>query len=185
MADDPGAEARIGLKKRLMWLLSVVPPVFLLDLATKRLVLRYMEPYGATVELIDNIARFRFIWNDGIVFGISPSFFSATLLIVFSVAVALLMTGYLLFAPLDDTPTLTSLCLVVAGACGNLYDRIAWGRVVDFIEIGIGDLTWPVFNVADMAVTVGAVLLAWRLLFAGSGQKDNGLSEQAGSAENS
>lgn len=72
-----------------------------------------------------------------------------------------------MFAWLDDKPTLAALCMIVGGACGNLYDRLAWGRVVDFIEIGIGELTWPVFNVADMAVTAGALLLAWRMLTAG------------------
>ncbi|MBW7995431.1 MAG: signal peptidase II [Candidatus Glassbacteria bacterium] len=174
-SENSGAQARIGLKTRLSWLLALVPPVFLLDLVTKRAVLHYMEPYGPTVGLIDNIARLRFIYNEGIVFGLNPSFFSGTVLAVFSVAVALLMTGYLLFARLDDIPTLAALCLVIGGACGNLVDRIAWGRVVDFIEIGIGDLTWPVFNVADISVTVGAVLLAWRLIFAApaeSGRSD-------------
>ena len=131
------------------------------------MVLNHMEPYGPTVELIEGIARFRFIYNDGIAFGINPSFFGTSALAVFSVLVALLMTGYLLFAWLSDKPTLAALCLIVGGACGNLYDRIAWGRVVDFIEIGVGDLTWPVFNVADVAVTAGALLLAWRMFTAG------------------
>ncbi len=170
MADDPGAQSRIPLKTRLIWFFSLVPPLFLLDLASKRIVLRHMEPYGPTVELIEGIARLRFIYNEGIVFGINPSFFSIGALAVFSVLVALLMTLYLLFARLDDKPTLAALCLIVGGACGNLYDRVAWGRVVDFIEIGIGELTWPVFNVADMAVTVGALLLAWRMLAAGKSE---------------
>jgi signal peptidase II len=78
--------------------------------------------------------------------------------------VALLMTAYLLFARLHDKLSLIALCMVVGGAAGNLLDRVLWGRVVDFIEIGVGEYTWPVFNVADMAVTAGAVLLGWSLL---------------------
>ncbi len=167
MENDCGAESRIALRTRLIWFFSLVPPLFLLDLASKRIVLGYMQPYGPTVELIEGIARLRFIYNDGIAFGINPSFLSTGTLAVFSVLVALLMTGYILFAWLDDKPTLAALCMIVGGACGNLYDRLAWGRVVDFIEIGIGELTWPVFNVADMAVTTGALLLAWRMLTAG------------------
>ena len=169
MADDPGITAGIGLKTRLAWLLTLAPVMFVLDYVTKRLVLERMTPYGPTVELIDNVARLRFIYNDGIVFGISPAYLTGTTLAAFSVLVALVMTAYLLFARLDDRWSLAALCLVVGGAAGNLVDRIIWGRVIDFIEVGIGDLTWPVFNVADMAVTVGAVLLAWRLLFQSPG----------------
>jgi signal peptidase II len=163
MAPDHDSKSRIGLRTRLLWFISLVPPLFLLDLVSKRLVLKHMVPYGPTVELIDGIARLRFIYNEGIAFGINPSFLGTSALAAFSVLVALLMTGYLFFAWLGEKPILAALCLIVSGACGNLYDRIAWGRVVDFIEIGIGDVTWPVFNVADLAVTAGALLLAWRM----------------------
>jgi signal peptidase II len=54
--------------------------------------------------------------------------------------------------------------LVCGGAVGNLIDRIRSPRgVVDFIDVGVGDFRWPTFNVADMAVSVGAFLLAWVL----------------------
>jgi signal peptidase II len=164
MADDAEIREPVCLKTRLTWLLTLAPALFAADYITKRIVLENMTPYGPTIELIDGLARLRFIYNDGIVFGISPSFLTGTTLAVFSVFVALLMTAYLLFARLDDRLTLIALCMVVGGAAGNLLDRVLWGRVIDFIEVGFGDLTWPVFNVADMSVSVGAVLLAWRLL---------------------
>ena len=57
-----------------------------------------------------------------------------------------------------------ALALVCAGAVGNLLDRMrSFFGVVDFIDVGVGDARWPTFNVADMAVSVGAVLLAWVL----------------------
>jgi signal peptidase II len=57
-----------------------------------------------------------------------------------------------------------SLALVCAGAVGNLLDRMrSFFGVVDFIDVGVGDSRWPTFNVADMAVSVGAALLAWVL----------------------
>jgi signal peptidase II len=57
-----------------------------------------------------------------------------------------------------------ALALVCAGALGNLFDRLRSDLgVVDFIDVGVGDGRWPTFNVADMAVSVGAVLLAWVL----------------------
>ena len=179
MASDIDSQTRIPLRTRLAWFVSLVPPLVLLDLISKRMVLSYMEPYGPTIELIDGVARFRFIYNTGIAFGIDPAF-GTTALAVFSVLVAVLMTGYLLFAWLGDRQTLVALCLIVGGAGGNLYDRIAWGRVIDFIEIGIGDLTWPVFNVADMAVTAGAILLAWRLLKTGKKSTEAAVSKTGG-----
>ena len=57
-----------------------------------------------------------------------------------------------------------AISLVCAGAVGNLIDRIRSAQgVVDFIDVGIGDARWPTFNVADMAVSIGAFLLAWVL----------------------
>ena len=73
MTHDPGGQTRIALRTRLAWFFSLVPPLFLLDMASKRVVLRHMEPYGPTVELIEGFARLRFIYNEGIAFGINPS----------------------------------------------------------------------------------------------------------------
>ena len=59
----------------------------------------------------------------------------------------------------------TSLALIFGGALGNLLDRILYGKVVDFIDVGLHSMRWPIFNVADSAVTVGMVILAWLILF--------------------
>ena len=63
-----------------------------------------------------------------------------------------------------DLPRTLAIALVCAGALGNLIDRIRWHEgVVDFIDVGFRDMRWPTFNVADMAVSTGAFLLAWVL----------------------
>jgi len=79
--------------------------------------------------------------------------------------VALFILGRLYFAThRGDTARTLALALVCAGAIGNLLDRLRSGMgVVDFLDVGIGDARWPTFNVADMAVSVGAILLAWVL----------------------
>jgi signal peptidase II len=68
--------------------------------------------------------------------------------------------------PIQDRLRLWAICLVTGGAIGNVIDRIRSPRgVVDFFDFGIGNLRWPVFNIADIAVTCGAILLAislWR-----------------------
>jgi signal peptidase II len=79
--------------------------------------------------------------------------------------VALVILGRLFLATKrGDTPRTLSLALVCAGALGNLLDRLRSDLgVVDFLDVGFGDARWPTFNVADMAVSIGAVLLAWVL----------------------
>ena len=63
-----------------------------------------------------------------------------------------------------DRARVLALALVCAGAVGNLFDRLrSTLGVVDFLDVGFGDARWPTFNVADMAVSMGAVLLAWVL----------------------
>ena len=66
--------------------------------------------------------------------------------------------------PSRHTWRIVALALVFGGATGNLLDRLRWSRgVVDFIDVGFRDMRWPTFNVADMAVSIGAFLLAWVL----------------------
>jgi len=165
MAKDSRNEANITFMRRAGYLLTLAPAVFLVDFISKKLIQRTMVPYGETVPLIEGVARLRFIYNEGIAFGLHPGPFSGWLLIFISLAVTLTLIWYILFSGYNDISGLIGLCLITGGACGNLYDRIAFGQVVDFIEIGIRELTWPIFNVADMAVTCGAALLALRLFF--------------------
>ena len=76
------------------------------------------------------------------------------------------LAGMYWVTPLKDRVRLTAIALICAGAIGNLLDRIRNpAGVVDFLDVGINELRWPVFNVADIAVTAGAVFLAlslWR-----------------------
>ena len=57
--------------------------------------------------------------------------------------------------------------LILGGALGNLYDRLRLGEVIDFVDVGFGSHRWPVFNVADIAVTVGVFLLLIEYLWCG------------------
>lgn len=168
---------RISFSRRLRFLLAICPAVYALDLATKLAVRNMMEPYGPTVTLIENVARFRFIYNQGIAFGLSLGV-SRWLLVAITACVALFLLWYILCSAYSDLPGLIGLCLITGGAVGNLHDRLLSGRVVDFIEIGWRDLTWPVFNVADIAVTAGAVLLALRLLKEGDRERCSGRNSQ-------
>ena len=138
--------------------------VLALDQVTKaavsaRLVLS--EP----VSVLGEFVRLTLVHNRGAAFGLFPG--SPLPFIVVSV-LAIAVVLYL-FAR-DAYRSLASRLLlgcILGGALGNLIDRVRWGYVVDFIEVGAGRYHWPVFNVADSAVTLGVLLLAWNLARSG------------------
>ena len=135
---------------------TVAALIVILDQASKRLVWAAFQDTGGT-DLIDGVLRIRLSTNTGAVMGIlsgsRPILISITIISI----IALIYFAY----RMRYAPTLKRLCLglVLGGAFGNLIDRIATGKVIDFIDMGIGSLRWPTYNVADIAVTVGAVFL--------------------------
>jgi len=108
--------------------------------------------------------------NRGVAFGLmneSHSAWRTMALIVFSGAALLLVAGLLWRVSRLDRWTAMGLALVLGGASGNLFDRIMWGRVTDFLEFYVGNLHWPTFNVADSCIVVGSALLLLELLKTG------------------
>ncbi len=103
------------------------------------------------------------IRNTGASFGLFQGHSSA-LTIIAIVSIVLLLSGAFLihrhFPYLVNTPNIIALGLVIGGTVGNLIDRLRFGYVTDFIDVGF----WPVFNVADSAVTVDVILIAFSLL---------------------
>ncbi|HET9986686.1 MAG TPA: signal peptidase II [Longimicrobiales bacterium] len=142
---------------------GVVLGVVVVDYITKLLVLRTFRPYQQ-VDVIGDYLRLTFIENPGAAFGIHLGPHSRIIFLLLSV-VALGALGALYWAtPVADRIRLMAIALICGGALGNLVDRVRSHRgVVDFLDIGIGDLRWPIFNVADIAVTTGAILLALSL----------------------
>jgi len=105
--------------------------------------------------------------NRGVAFGLmndSNSAWRTVVLIAFSAAALVLVAGLLWRASRMDRWTAAGLALVLGGAAGNLFDRILWGRVTDFLEFYVGDLHWPTFNVADSCIVIGSGLLLLELL---------------------
>jgi signal peptidase II len=139
--------------------------VVALDVVTKALIQRTFHLYEQ-VDLLGSYLRLTYIHNSGAAFGIQLGPYSREIFLVLSlVALVALMAMYWV-TPAGDRLRLISIALICGGAIGNLLDRIRSAQgVVDFLDVGIGSMRWPVFNVADMAVTTGAVLLAlslWR-----------------------
>lgn len=149
-------------KALLFW--PVLALVVLLDVATKAIAVRALGEQRVPHELLGSVVRFTLVYNPGAAFGLHVGPLSRWIFTVLTL-IALVILGRLYRATRrGDTPRVLALALVCAGAIGNLIDRLRSGLgVVDFIDIGFGDARWPTFNVADMAVSVGAVLLAWVL----------------------
>ncbi len=135
---------------------TIAALVVILDQASKRLVWAAFQNTGGT-DLIDGVLRIRLSTNTGAVMGILSESRSILISITIISIIALIYFSY----RMRYAPMLKRACLglVLGGAFGNLIDRIATGKVIDFIDMGIGSHRWPTYNVADIAVTVGAVFL--------------------------
>jgi signal peptidase II len=139
----------------------IAPVVLVLDWVTKRWALDALAG-GRRIELLDGLIPLTLAFNKGAAFGLRVSQDSRW----FFVPVTILALGllFVLFrqALPRDALRHVSLSLVIAGALGNLWDRVRWSRgVVDFIgPVNLGFTDFPIFNVADISISCGAVLLA-------------------------
>ncbi len=138
----------------------ILPVVLVLDRMTKQWA---ESSLGARrMELLDGLVPHTLAHNRGAAFGIELGSNPRVFFIPITILALILLGALLVQAGKRDYLRVLSLSLVISGALGNLYDRItnALG-VVDFIgPINLGFMHWPIFNVADMAITTGAVLLA-------------------------
>ncbi len=145
-----------------MRILFVTLIVVILDQLTKQLVKAHFH-LTESIMIIGDFFRFTYIENPGMAFGLriaGPLFFT-----VFS-AIACIVIFYFLYR-LRAEPLLPrlALALVLGGAIGNLIDRALYGKVIDFLDFGFGMTRWPIFNIADVAVSIGMVLLIAIVLF--------------------
>jgi signal peptidase II len=141
--------------------------VVLLDRWTKRLVAAHIAMY-THIQVVPGFFRITHTENTGAAFSLfadSPSHWKTAMLISFSV-VAMIVVSVLLWKQSRAlTMTGIALSLILGGAVGNLWDRVASGRVVDFLLFYVKTYQWPVFNLADSAIVVGASLLVLEIIF--------------------
>ena len=128
---------------------------FLADLITKIAVVERLQQ-GSSVIVVGDFIRISHVRNLGASFGLFPGN-THTLIAISSVAA--LVVIYLAARSRGRVPAMCFLGLILGGALGNLYDRLMLGEVIDFVDVGFGSHRWPVFNVADVAVTIGVFLL--------------------------
>ena len=150
--------------------------VVVLDQITK-LAVRYSFEYGVPHKIIGNWVRLTYIENPGMAFGIQVGgqpFFT-----VFAVIATVIIFVYILKARDEKMSVRSALGMILGGAIGNLIDRFLYGKVVDFVDIGFGTIRWPIFNVADSAVTVGMMILIVFVVFDKSSKQTDETKEVA------
>ncbi len=131
------------------------------DVVTKAIAVGAMDYQRVPHAMIGQYLRFTLVYNPGAAFGLNVGEYSRWVFMALTIAALLILGRLYVASPPGDRARVISLALVCGGAIGNLIDRIRHPLgVVDFIDIGVGDARWPTFNVADMAVSTGAFLLA-------------------------
>lgn len=143
----------------LPWLL-VSLLVIALDQSSKAIVLRELVPY-VPHPVIPHLLNWTLAFNKGAAFSFlaGGAGWQVWLFGVLAVLVSAILTGWLVRTPRGDWKTALPLALVIGGALGNLVDRLLHGQVTDFIQVYWHQWSFPAFNVADSAISVGAVAL--------------------------
>jgi signal peptidase II len=146
------------MKKHIIPAITVLS-VFLADALTKTIAIRSLGFYK-TFEYLGGFLRFDLTYNKGGVFGIMQGYQHFFLIV--SIIVLAIMVFYYFYEKTMPQLFRIAMALIIGGAAGNIFDRLISGRpgVVDFISLGVdGVYRWPTFNIADMVIIAGALLL--------------------------
>lgn len=162
------------MKNRLTWrILYLVASlgIYVMDQASKAWAIRRVRFKDYTI--INGVLDFVYAENPGIAFGQlqEGGAFGRWFFVVLAGAAAVAVLFYFFRTPRNDDRMLGACALLLAGIVGNLTDRARLGFVIDFIQLHAGQYHWPTFNVADASITIGALLLAYDLIFASRSQK--------------
>ncbi len=146
------------MNKKYYIIFSTALLIIFLDQLAKFLIKRSFQT-NKPVPIIKNILDFTYVTNTGSAFGLFKGF--NLFFILFSIIVIITIVYFIRTIKKNETALQFPIGLLLGGTIGNLIDRIAYGYVIDFIDFRI----WPVFNIADSAVTISVVLLIvllWR-----------------------
>lgn len=147
---------------RLFW--PIVGGVFAADQITKLIAVDFLGTAYVPHAVLGDVVRLTLVYNPGAAFGLHLGQYSRWIFTALTLGALWLLWRLYKETEATDTRRVVAIALVVGGAIGNLIDRLRSARgVTDFIDVGIGTSRWPTFNVADMAVSCGAILLAWVL----------------------
>jgi len=166
--------------RRLFW--GTILGIVALDLVTKFAAEDVLT--RRPIPVIGDYVVLRLVYNQCAAFGLclGPPEYSRWIFLALALLALVVLGSMVRHTPDHDRMRIFVLALLVAGAIGNVLDRLRSAQgVVDFIEVGVGSYRWPTFNVADSAITVGAIALAISLWLEGRAQ-GGGAAKEAGTA---
>ena len=156
-----------------MSLIGIIVAIVALDQWSKWMIKTSYNLYQSE-PIIEGFFYFTYVTNDGMAFGLSFPGGKTILLIV-----TLILTGAIMWMLWKEKNSHNliryGLTLILAGAIGNMIDRILYGKVVDFLDIMIGSFNWYIFNVADSAVTSGMILFILHTIIVGEKKPVSGV----------
>ena len=156
-----------------MSLIGIIVLIVALDQWSKWMIKTSYNLYQSE-PIIEGFFYFTYVTNDGMAFGLSFPGGKTILLIV-----TLILTGVIMWMLWKEKNSHNliryGLTLILAGAIGNMIDRILYGKVVDFLDIMIGSFNWYIFNVADSAVTSGMILFILHTIIVGEKKPVSGV----------
>ena len=144
-----------------MYFFVIVLAVVLLDQFSKLLAVKYLQAV-TDIPIIPGIFHLHYVENPGAAFGMLA--YKTQFFIISTIFIIFLILYYRHRIPLSRTLAHFGLAAQLGGAVGNLIDRVIKGYVIDFFDFRF----WPVFNVADTAITIGVALLCWEILREGT-----------------
>ena len=152
------------IKKKYVTIIVISLAVFLLDRLTKYLVLDLFENITVTEIYINHFINLLLIWNDGIAFGLlnfsDQKIYNIITIIIFFVSIVVLI-----IALKSKNYDAYFFSMIFGGAIGNLFDRVKYNAVPDFIDLHINNYHWFIFNVADIFISLGVICLIFDEIF--------------------
>ncbi len=136
--------------------------IVIADRITKAALCRAMHE-GQSIPILPKIFHLTLVFNKGIAFGLFGG--KAFVFVAAGAAIIAAMAAYAARTKARDALTGISFGLIIGGALGNLVDRMRFGYVIDFLDFRV----WPVFNIADSSITIGAIALAWGMIVSREG----------------
>jgi signal peptidase II len=163
------------LKTKYIILFATVAVMTLLDFITKAYISSTMFLHESFV-VIGGFLNITYVRNPGAAFSFladAPPVFRFVFFVTVTVLAIILVLTYITRSKIEEPFMTFALSLILSGAVGNLIDRVRFGEVIDFIDVYIGSYHWPAFNVADSAISVGAVILLLEMFRGPKRQNDS------------
>ena len=145
------------LKKNIFNLILVIF-IFILDRLSKNIIIKLSEPLGELNISVTSFINFNLIWNEGIAFGLL-SFDDKFYYNLITLLIVLITLIIIWLANKAKGIEKLSFLMIVGGSLGNIFDRIYYSSVLDFIDISVNNFHWFIFNVADIFISIGVILL--------------------------